>query len=179
MGRKKKIRKIEVKTVNNGYVLSIEGARQEYMYFSPDQLVEGIFAHVATDHTDQLTRNQISNIMDAAREWKGAKKALNDIKSLQTQLDTAKRKQYQLATMVILERKDYMNLRHEVFEMKSSMPKSTDQLTFDILTAILSRHVYKPAVAYNGLGIDCDAITDDKETTDDDEDADDTTTAGR
>ena len=38
MGRKKKLPKIEVRTVANGYTLAIEGHKQEYMYFSPEKL---------------------------------------------------------------------------------------------------------------------------------------------
>ena len=36
MGRKKKLPKIEVRTVANGYTLAIEGHKQVYLYFSPE-----------------------------------------------------------------------------------------------------------------------------------------------
>jgi hypothetical protein len=47
MGRKKKkLPHIEVRTLANGYSLSIEGHKQEYMYFSPEKLMEGVMVHI-------------------------------------------------------------------------------------------------------------------------------------
>ena len=42
MSRKKKLPKIEVRTLVNGYSLAIEGHKHEYMYFSPEKLMEGV-----------------------------------------------------------------------------------------------------------------------------------------
>ena len=40
MGRRKKLPKIDVRTLPNGYSLAIEGHRQEYMYYTPEALLK-------------------------------------------------------------------------------------------------------------------------------------------
>ena len=46
--------KIEVFTVPNGYVLKV--GNKEYLYFTVEQLIGGIFTRVGIEETEILTR---------------------------------------------------------------------------------------------------------------------------
>ena len=84
MGRKKKLPRIEVHTLPNGYSLIIEGHKQEYMYFTPDKLLEGFMVHVGLKMTEQLSPETIKSFIDSALEW-------NNLKASHKELQKAKR----------------------------------------------------------------------------------------
>jgi hypothetical protein len=84
MSRKKKLPQIEIRTLANGYSLSIEGHKQEYMYFTPDKLLEGFMVHVGLKMTEQLSPYTIKNFIDSALEW-------NNLKASHKELNKAKR----------------------------------------------------------------------------------------
>ena len=82
--KRKKLPQIEIKTVPNGYTLSIEGHKQEYMYFTPDKLLEGFMVHVGLKMTEQLSPDTIKSFIDSALEW-------NNLKASHKELNKAKR----------------------------------------------------------------------------------------
>ena len=84
MSRKKKLPRIEIRTLANGYSLSIEGHKQEYMYFTPDKLLEGFMVHVGLKMTEQLSPDTIKSFIDSALEW-------NNLKASHKELQKAKR----------------------------------------------------------------------------------------
>ena len=104
MGRKKKLPKIEVHSVANGYVLTIEGHRQEYMYFSPEKLMEGVMVHIGLKMTDQLSAETISSFIDSALQWNDLKKSTAEINRLKNQLNNLQRNRNGLAKRLIQER---------------------------------------------------------------------------
>ena len=73
MGRKKKLKRIEVHTLPNGYSLAIEGHKQEYMYFTPEKLLEGFMVHVGLKMTEQLSTDTIKSFIDSALEFHNMK----------------------------------------------------------------------------------------------------------
>ena len=84
MSRKKKLPQIEIRTLANGYSLSIEGHKQEYMYFTADKLLEGFMVHVGLKMTEQLSPDAIKSFIDSALEW-------NNLKASHKELQKAKR----------------------------------------------------------------------------------------
>ena len=110
MGRKKKLPKIEVHSVANGYVMTIEGHRQEYMYFSPEKLMEGVMVHVGLKMTDQLSAETISSFIDSALQWNNLKKSTAEINRLKNQLNNLQRNRNGLAKRLMQERDRFMYL---------------------------------------------------------------------
>ena len=104
MGRKKKLPKIEVHSVANGYVMTIEGHRQEYIYFSPEKLMEGVMVHIGLKMTDQLSAETISSFIDSALQWNDLKKSTAEINRLKNELNNLRRNRNGLATRLIQER---------------------------------------------------------------------------
>ena len=88
----------------NGYTLSIEGHRQEYMYFSPEKLMEGVMVHVGLKITDQLSAETISSFIDSALQWNDLKKSTAEINRLKTQLNNLQRNRNGIATRLMHER---------------------------------------------------------------------------
>ena len=84
--QKKKLPKITVTTVTNGYVLTFDKAKHEFMYFSPEKLLEGFMVHIGLRMTDQLTEENIKSFVDAAINWKENAKCLKEIEKLKMQL---------------------------------------------------------------------------------------------
>ena len=66
MPRKKKLPQITVSTVANGYVLTFDKGKHDFMYFSPEKLLEGFMVHIGLKMTDQLTEENIRNFVDAS-----------------------------------------------------------------------------------------------------------------
>ena len=108
--RRKKLPKIEVKTAPNGYQLSIEGHKQEYMYFSPEKLMEGVMVHVGLKMTDQLSAETISSFIDSALQWNDLKKSTAEINRLKTKLNNLQRNRNGIATRLMHERDRFMYL---------------------------------------------------------------------
>lgn len=104
MGRKKKLPRIEVRTVPNGYMLTIEGHKQPYMYFSPEKLMEGVMVHIGLKMTDQLSAETITSFIDSALQWNNLKKSTAEINRLKNQLNNLQRNRNGLAKRLMQER---------------------------------------------------------------------------
>ena len=90
--RKKKLPKIEVRTTPNGYSMAIEGHKQEYQYFSPEKLMEGVMVHIGLHMTDQMSPDMIKSFIDSALEW-------NNLKASHKELQKAKRETESITKM--------------------------------------------------------------------------------
>ena len=110
MGRKKKLPRISVQTLPNGYSLSIEGHKHEYMYFSPEKLLEGIMVHVGLKMTEQLSTDTIKNFIDSAMEWNNQKASRKEIQKAEREMDKVNRKYRALANRLIKERHRMLRL---------------------------------------------------------------------
>ena len=108
--RKKKLPKIEVRTTPNGYQLSIEGHKQEYMYFSPEKLMEGVMVHIGLHMTEQLSPDMIKSFIDSALEW-------NNLKASHKELQKAKRETESITKMYRNTVKRLINERHRVLRL--------------------------------------------------------------
>ena len=108
--RKKKLPKIEVRTAPNGYQLSIEGHKQEYMYFSPEKLMEGVMVHIGLHMTEQLSPDMIKSFIDSALEW-------NNLKASHKELQKAKRETERITKMYRSTAKRLIDERHRVLRL--------------------------------------------------------------
>ena len=165
MGRKKKLPKIEVRTAPNGYSLSIEGHKQEYFYFSPDKLLEGVMVHIGLHMTEQLDPTMIKNFIDSALEW-------NNLKASHKELKQAQRETERISKMYRTVARKLIDERHRVLhlcKLAQNCVAGHHSLT-DALAALHARAHQDGALkefCLKDFGITSDQITDiDDEKTD-------------
>ena len=108
--RKKKLPKIEVRTTPNGYSMAIEGHKQEYQYFSPEKLMEGVMVHIGLHMTDQMSPDMIKSFIDSALEW-------NNLKASHKELQKAKRETERITKMYRNTVKRLIDERHRVLRL--------------------------------------------------------------
>ena len=108
--RRKKLPKIEVRTTPNGYSMAIEGHKQEYQYFSPEKLMEGVMVHIGLHMTEQLSPDMIKSFIDSALEW-------NNLKASHKELQKAKREIESITKMYRNTVKRLIDERHRVLRL--------------------------------------------------------------
>ena len=110
MPRKKKLPQISVSTVANGYVLTFDKAKHDFMYFSPEKLIEGFMVHIGLKMTDQLTEENIRNFIDATVNWKDTAHCMKEIERLKVQVQNAIGHRNGMARRLIHERERCLTL---------------------------------------------------------------------
>ena len=110
MGRKKKLPRIEVHTLPNGYSLSIEGHKQEYMYFTPEKLLEGFMVHVGLKMTEQLSTDTIKSFIDSALEWNNTKASHKELTKVKRDMDRLNNRYHNAVKRLIDERHRMLRL---------------------------------------------------------------------
>lgn len=178
MGRKKKLPKIEVRTLPNGYSLAIEGHKQEYLYFSPEKLMEGVMVHVGLKMTEQLDPNIIKSFIDSALEWNNLKASHKELNKAKRETERINRLYRSLARRMIEERQRVLRLCQLAKDCVVGHHSLTDSLAALHARVHNDGQLKEFTLADFGINGD-DILIGDKPQDDDDEDADDTTTAGR
>lgn len=74
MAKKKTLKNMTVRTLPNGYELTIGG--REYMYFSEETLAAGIFDHLLLGNNKESDINLSANLMEAAATWQSIGEAI-------------------------------------------------------------------------------------------------------
>lgn len=74
MAKKKTLKKVAVRTLPNGYELTIGG--REYMYFSEETLAAGIFDHLLLGNNKESDVSLSANLMEAAATWQTISEAV-------------------------------------------------------------------------------------------------------
>ena len=111
MGRpKKKLPRISVKTLPNGYSLSIEGHKHEYMYFTPEKLLEGVMVHVGLKMTEQLDMDTIKSFIDSALEWNNTKASHKELTKVKRDMDRLNKRYRNAVKRLIDERHRMLRL---------------------------------------------------------------------
>lgn len=82
---KKQLMKVSVQTLPNGYSLDVDG--KGYMYFTLQELVEGIFVHVGLHKLDWLERDTITDLMTACATWPKEGDAIQEAARLTAQME--------------------------------------------------------------------------------------------
>lgn len=160
--RKKKLPKIEVRTAPNGYQLSIEGHKQEYMYFSPEKLMEGVMVHIGLKMTEQLSPDMIKSFIDSALEW-------NNLKASHKELQKAKRETERITKMYRSTAKRLIDERHRVLRLcKLAKNCVTGHHSLTDALAALHARVHQDnqlkELSLKDFGITSDQIIEDNET---------------
>ena len=163
--RKKKMPRIEVKTLPNGYSLAIEGHKQEYMYFNPEGLVEGIMVHIGLKLTDQMSKDNIRSFIDSAMEFDNLKASHKEIRNLKRTISEKERQIRSIARRVIEER----NRNLKLIELSRAVAIGKHSLTDAI--AALHGYVHRlgmvKKLTLKEFGIKAADIIDDDENEDD------------
>ena len=159
MGRRKKLPKIEVHTVANGYTLKIEGHKQEYLYFTPEKLMEGVMVHIGLKMTDQLSAETIKSFIDSALEWNNLKASHKEVNKMKAEVERWQRNYRGLANRLIDERHRMLRL----CKMAKACVTGHHSLT-DALTALHARAKQDGQLkefSLKDFGITSDQIKDD------------------
>jgi hypothetical protein len=82
---KKQLTKVSVQTLPNGYSLDVDG--KEYMYFTLQELLDGIFVHVGLHKLDWLDRETITDLMTACASWPKEGDAIQEAARLTEQVE--------------------------------------------------------------------------------------------
>ena len=63
--QKQKLITIQVKTLPNGYSLDLE--KENFMYYSPMTLLEGLFVHVGMNREGAMTKEEIKSLIESVK----------------------------------------------------------------------------------------------------------------
>ena len=159
MGRKKKLPKIEVRTVANGYTLALEGHKQEYLYFSPDKLMEGVMVHIGLKMTEQLSPDTIKSFIDSALEWNNLKASHKELNKAKRETARVKRLYRSVAQRLIDERLRMLRLCRLAKDCVTGHHSLTDALAALHARAHLDGQL--KVFTLDDFGITSDAIIDD------------------
>ena len=164
MGRKKKLPRISVCTLPNGYSLTIEGHRHEYMYFTPEKLLEGVMMHIGLKMTDQLNMENVKDFLTTAIEWHDAEKRIKEINRLKAALSAMTSKRNGLARQMRDERARYISIYNDLTIIRDAAKPSSDDMLKELTDTIVKRHRQMPALSYERLAVDSgDVIPDEDE----------------
>lgn len=104
MGRRKKLPKIEVRTVSNGYSMAIEGHRQEYLYYTPEALVKGVMMHIGLKMTEELTKENIEAFIESSIQLDSLKLCNKEIAKMKREVYDANKNHRGIAKRLVAER---------------------------------------------------------------------------
>lgn len=82
---KKQLTKVSVQTLPNGYSIDVDG--KGYMYFTIQELMEGIFVHVGLHKLEWLDRDTITDLLTACATWPKEGDAIQEAARLTAQVE--------------------------------------------------------------------------------------------
>ena len=78
--QKQKLITIQVKTLPNGYSLDLE--KENFMYYSPMALLEGMFVHVGMNREGAMTKEEIKALIEAVKDGGAVTKLQAEVNEL-------------------------------------------------------------------------------------------------
>ena len=157
--RRKKLPKIEVRTTPNGYQLSIEGHKQEYMYFSPEKLMEGVMVHIGLHMTEQLSPDMIKSFIDSALEWNNLKASHKELQKAKREIESITKMYRSVVLKLIKERHRVLRLCKLAKECVTGHHSLTDALA--TLHARVHQDIQLKELSLKDFGITSEQIIDD------------------
>lgn len=155
--------------MQNGYVLTFDGARHEFMYFSPDKLLEGFMMHIGLKMTEQLNMENVTDFLATAMNWSDAEKRIKEIDLLKTALSSMTSKRNGLARQMRDERARYINIYNDLTIIRDAAKPSTDDMLRELTETIMKRHREQKPITAASQGITSDdVITDEDEASEED-----------
>ena len=92
--QKQELIDIQVKTLPNGYSVDLE--KENFMYYSPMALLEGLFVHVGMNREGAMTKEEIKALIEAVKDGGAVTKLqaeVNELKDTITELRKQVREQ--------------------------------------------------------------------------------------
>ena len=159
--KRKKLPKIQVNTVPNGYVLKFQGAKQPdgYMYFTPEKLLEGFMCHIGLKMTDQLNQDTMQDFIIAAMQWHDIEKNVREIERLKRELQAMTSKRNGLARQLIDERRYYRRLRDDLeLVSEAAHDAATLDMPYKLAQTCLNRNPVRDDITLKSLGVTSESI---------------------
>ena len=78
--QKQELITIQVKTLPNGYTVDLE--KENFMYYSPMALLEGLFVHVGMNREGALTKEDIKTLIEAVKDGGAVTKLQAEVNEL-------------------------------------------------------------------------------------------------
>ena len=149
----KKLKRITIEMLNNGYCLKFDGMKEPggYMYFSPEKLLEGFMVHIGLEELDALDTTTMQDFIVSAASWKEKKECMAEIERLNRQNKQIQRQRNKIAQQLVGERRTLIEYASGIEELKKVLNK--------IALPVQSR---KP-LTLESLGVKSDSIIDDGE----------------
>ena len=165
----KKVKIIEVKTLPNGYSLKFDGMSQAggYLYFTPEQLLEGFMAHIGLGMTDQLDMETIQDFLVTAINWRDNKACVKEIERLKTALRIVRGRRAALARILIAERNRYISLMDDVGSAHAELKDYPDKHIIERIEKILKGKKKQKPLTLQGLGVNENDFLEDENEEDD------------
>lgn len=157
--RKKKLPKIEVRTVPNGYSMAIEGHRQEYMYYTPEALLKGMMMHVGLKMTEELSKENIDAFLESTIQLDSLKICNKEIAKLKREVYDANKNHRSIAKRLVEERARTLQIVELARNCATGKHSLTDALAK--LHAYVHRLGQLKRLKLSDLGIKSYDITDD------------------
>ena len=166
----KKVKLIDVETLPNGYSLKFDGMKQQggYMYFTPEQLLEGFMAHIGLEMTDQLNMETIQDFLVTAINWRDNKACVKEIERLKNALRLMTGRRASLARTMIQERNRYIALMDDVGSAIAELKDYPDKDIKARLEKIMKGKKKQMPLSLKGLGVNDDDFIE-EETDEEDE----------
>ena len=158
----KKLPRIEVRTLQNGYSLEFEGMETAggHMYFTVDQLLHGFMIHIGLKKTAQLDPTTMADFIETAMKYNNNEKAIREIESLTSKLWMMRRSRGAMAKRLVAERARLLSI---IDDIKSIAHERKDKLLESRIRSVIGMyHGLKP-ITLKELGIRSEDIVEDQE----------------
>lgn len=159
---KKKLPRIEVRTLKNGYSLEFDGMQTSggHMYFSVDQLLQGFMIHIGLKKTAQLDPSTMADFIDTAMKYNDNEKAIREIENLNSKVWVMRRSRGAMAKRLVAERERVLALIEDV---KSIASEQTDKALASRIRSIIGLYHGLRPITLKELGIRSEDIIEDQE----------------
>lgn len=159
---KKKLPRIEVRTLTNGYSLEFDGMQSSggHLYFSVDQLLKGFMIHIGLKKTAFLDPSTMADFIETAMKYNDNEKAIQEIESLKSKLWMMRRSRGGMANRLVAERARVLSIIDDI----KSVARETGNKNVEarIRSVIGMYHGLKP-LTLKELGIRSEDIIEDQE----------------
>ena len=80
---------LQVRTLPNGYSVDLEN--EGFMFFTLQDLLEGLFVHVGMNRQGAMTKEEIKTLLDAIKEGSVVQKLQDEVNGLKATIDEQKK----------------------------------------------------------------------------------------
>lgn len=155
----KKIKKITVQTLPNGYALHFDGERHNgYMYFNVDDLLKGFMIHIGLNMTEQLSMENIDDFLVAVMNWNETGKCIKEMRRMEEEFNTARHNRNSIARQMVEERSKHLELVNGIKDLMAKLKDYPDKDIVNSLQKLIASRKAMKAITLSGLGVKSDDI---------------------